>query len=1010
MSRSVRTRRRRAVAAAAATTSVLAALAVVPQASAINYVTSQNGESWGVNDAAMPGVDTGSIRSTNQSSLLGYGGIRVSVSGTAKDRLDGELLRGFGMTFDGFDTFTTKTPVRISGVDVSRHLKIQRSANWARFVDSFTNRTSAPVTVDVSFGGILGQSSDTNPAFQASSAKVLTTSSGDTTISSADSWVTVGTPTAAAATPTSGPTQNGTSATVIGTPGTGLAGSLLRPANQLRDPFVNVLALTGHESNFHGYLRRITLQPGETRSIAHFVVIGLRDTAATAGAQIAATRTAAADLAAAPDFSGIPTAQLCTLANWSFAAIDAALPATCATAQPPQPEAGAVERTPVTSSPYDVVGRTLTELQADMRAGRTTSQEITRAYLDRIAAYDQGQRGLHSFIHVADDAMAQAKAADLARARGRDTDLLGIPVAVKDLYDTKDQPTTNGSLVFEGFRPTKDAFQIARMRAAGAVILGKANMSEFANSGRHSESPWGQVWNAIKPSATSQGSSGGSGVAVAASFATFSMGSQTGVSLNAPSGASSLVALRGTDGMSSGSGVMPLNFLQDYAGPLARSVSDLATVLNVTTGTDPDDEVTAPADEKRPADWKSVLDPDALKGKRIGIVADTFTSTSYGTPGSLAVANAALDELRAMGAEIVPVPAAPGAPANIATPGTSTGTEGWARWLDAHPEAPYDTPAQIQDSQRKLPYNRSTTPSPTGRMTQAQVTAQRERRQAYKARIQDWMDGIENGASVRPSVDAVIYPNNTSDFHDNDSLALGGAFATAPASNSGAPEVIVPIGKNDHGHPVSLQIQGRAWDDPKIVGFAYAIEQRLRGHVEPTQLPALRYDEDARPTPIVIEPEKAPETAPPAPTPPSNLTPGGLNPPAAPAAPATPATPATPAKPAKPAATVARRVRVSSRTLRASRTGRVSIPLTCAKGATSSCRVRVTVRRAGTTLVNRTVTVRAGRTTTVSFATTGTLRRSLGRGSRVALKVSLRGTGGTTSVQPGTVTVRGTKR
>src|SRR4029079_17077709 len=118
-----------------------------------------------------------------------------------------------------------------------------------------------------------------------------------------------------------------------------------------------------------------------------------------------------------------------------------------------------------------------------------------------------------------DDAMAQAKAADDKRAAGETGDLLGIPVVLKDLYDTKDMPMTNGSLVFEGYRPQKDAFQVARLRAAGAIILGKGNMSEFANSGRYSESPWGQVWNAIQPSSTAQGSSGGPAAAIGASFA-----------------------------------------------------------------------------------------------------------------------------------------------------------------------------------------------------------------------------------------------------------------------------------------------------------------------------------------------------------------------------------------------------------------------------------------------------------------------------------------------------------
>jgi amidase len=842
-----------------AVAALAASALLAPAAGAVNYVTTANNERWEVNDGAMPGLDTGSIRSTTGSSLLGYGGIRVSVSGVPRSRMDGELLRGFGLRFDGLDSFETTTPVNLSGIDVARELKLDLPSSTARFLDRFTNRTAAPVTVEVTFGGILGQNNGENQS------EVVNSSSGDTAISSADSWVEVATPTAAATTPTSGPSQNGPSATVLGTAGTGLAGSLLRSANFFRDPFANPLETTGMEANFYGFLRRITLQPGETRSLLHYVVVGTRERTGTtgslpaAGTEIEAVRVTAAALAAAPDLSGLSTGRRCELANWDLASIDAALPLTCATRQAPQPEPLRPAPEPVTSSPYDVVGKTLTELQADMSSGKTTSQEVVRAYLDRIAAYDTGQLGLHSFIHVADDAMAQARAADVARAKGDRSPLLGIPVAVKDLYDTKDMPTTNGSLVFEGFRPARDAFQVARLRAAGAVVIGKANMSEFANSGRHSESPWGQVWNAIKPSSTSQGSSGGSGVAVAASFAAFAMGSQTGVSLNAPSGASSLVALRGTDGMSSASGVMPLTWMQDYAGPLARSVRDLATILNVTTGTDPHDEATVDADRHRPADWTTVLDRDALRGKRIGYVRSTFAETSYGTPGTLVVSNDALQELRVLGATLVEMPEQPRTTSSTA--GGSLAAEGWYRWLADHPEAPYQTPAQVQTSPRKLPYNRST--SYTGvPMTAAQVTAARAARTASKQRLADWMDAA--------GVDAVVYPNNTSDFHDNDSGALGGAFATAPASSFGAPEVIVPVGENDHGFPVSLQLQGRAWDDAKLVGFAYAIEQHFHGQVLPSKLPALRYVPGAEPEPIVIEPADPPVTQPPAVTPPTN--------------------------------------------------------------------------------------------------------------------------------------------
>lgn len=843
----------------------------------VNQFTTANNERWEVNDGAMPGLDTGSIRSTTGASLLGYGGIRVSVSGVPRHRMDGELLRGFGLRFDGLDGFETTTPVGLSGIDVSRELRFDLAASTARFLDRFTNRTAAPVTVEVAFGGILGQNNGENQS------EVVNSSSGDTAISSADSWVEIASPTAAATTPTSGPTQNGPSATVLGTAGTGLAGGLLRPANFFRDPFANPLETTGMEANFYGFLRRFTVQPGETRSLLHYVVIGTRErTGATgtlpaAGTQIEAVRVAAAALAAAPDLSGLSTARRCELANWDLSGIDPGLAVTCATRQAPQPEPRRPAPEPVTSSPYDVVGKTIGELQADMEAGETTAQEIVRAYLDRIAAYDTGQLGLHSFIHVAEDAMEQARAADVARAKGASGPLLGIPVAVKDLYDTKDMPTTNGSLVFEGFRPAHDAFQVARLREAGAIVLGKANMSEFANSGRHSESPWGQVWNAIKPSSTSQGSSGGSGVAVAASFAAFSMGSQTGVSLNAPSGASSLVALRGTDGMSSASGVMPLTWMQDYAGPMARSVSDLATILNYTTGTDPRDEATAEADLHRPADWTSVLDRDALRGKRIGYLRSTFESTSYGTPGTLVVSNAALRALETLGATLVEMPAQPGTTSSSER--GSLAAEGWYRWLADHPEAPYQTPAQVQTSPRKLPYNRSTTYTGVP-MTPVQVDAARAARTASKQRLADWMDAAD--------VEAVVYPNNTSDFHDNDSGALGGAFATAPASSFGAPEVIVPVGENDHGFPVSLQIQGRAWDDAKIVGLAYAIEQHFDGQVLPSKLPALRYVPGSEPAPIVIEKPEPPVTQPPGPTLSTNdgRTPQGDGAPVTPPAPA----------------------------------------------------------------------------------------------------------------------------
>jgi amidase len=266
----------------------------------------------------------------------------------------------------------------------------------------------------------------------------------------------------------------------------------------------------------------------------------------------------------------------------------------------------------VTSVRYDVVGKTIARLQRDMEKGRTTSQEITRAYLDRIAVYDRGQLGFNAYEYVvARKAMAQARAADAARRAGRKGPLLGIPIAVKNLFDTHDMPTTNGSMTFEGFRPARDAFQVARLREAGAVIIGKTALEEYATSGSYSNDAWGQVWNIFNPSKSPIASSGGSAVAVAGSFAAAALGSQTGDSLYGPASAASLVTLRGTDGLESGTGVMPLVWLTDFGGAMTRSVSDLADMLNVLVAVDPEDPETSAPGRRVPADWRAVLDANA---------------------------------------------------------------------------------------------------------------------------------------------------------------------------------------------------------------------------------------------------------------------------------------------------------------------------------------------------------------------------------------------------------------
>ena len=822
-------------------------LAAAP-ASAINYVRTANGARWEINDAAAPGLDTGSIGRVTNNAVYGFGGIRVAVDSQPAPRFNGEVMRGFGLRFDGLERFVTTKAVQLGDVAISRDLVIDRADSYARYLDTFSNTGAGDVTVDVAFGGSLGINR------RNAQSAVARTSSGDAVIGTDDAWVTV-------STPQLGYSVNGPSAVVLGSPAP-FAG-FLGTGNYQRDPFTTPLATTGQQANFYGYTSKLTLRPGETRTIARFVVLGRGEASATAGQQVTVVSDTAADLAAAPDFAGMSTAQICALANWDLTAVS--LPgfdqADCAAVAPLDVPAPRRQPEPATSSPYDVVGKSLTQLQADLEAGETTSEEITRAYLDRIAAYDVGQFGFHAYIHVAEDAMEQARAADRARAAGKRSPVLGIPVAVKDLYDTKDMPTTDGTYALDGYVPRSDAFQVARLRDAGAVIIGKANLSQFANSGSQSDSSYGQVWNAFKPSKSSLGSSGGSAVAVAASMAAFALGTQTGVSLYAPATGAGLATFRSTDGVQSASGVMPLTWATDYAGAMARTVTDLASILNVVAGTDPADEQTAETDARKPADWTAQLDANALRGKKIGYLPSSFVSSFAMDDGTADAVRAQFAALEAAGATMVEMSGEP-ARATAVVSG-SANVEGWERYIAAHPEFPYRTAAEILQSPRNLPYNRSGGSSSGYSDEDAAKVLQA--RKAYRANVATWMDQF--------GVDAVVYPGFLSDVFDNDGAAADAGLSSDRGSgvltqSAGLPTVILPVGRNPHGDPISMQLMGREWSDPQILAMGYALEQATGPRPQADTAPPLRYVPGLTARPIVIEKPLPPITQPPVQTPP----------------------------------------------------------------------------------------------------------------------------------------------
>jgi amidase len=836
-------------AVAASTVATLACLVAAGPGSAFNYVSDSNGTFWGFQDVAPPRVDTGSIRATQvgagqnpaySTTINGYGGIKVSVSTTPAPRFNGELMRGFGLTFDGVDRFTTTQAVPLGGVEISRSVLVKKDtpvgqASWSRWLDTFTNTTGAPITVKVAFGGQTGYS-----ASGGNSSAMVNTATGDTAVTAADSWAEV-------ATPLSGTTLvGGPQATVIGTPAP-FGGAITFTGNWLHDTFNNPLAYGGHEGNFQAYVNTLTLPAGATKSLLHYVVLGQRVTTATSAAERLKVEATAATLAATPEIADLTAPQLCSIDNFSVRISCAGVGSIPRIPVPAAPK-------PVSTSGYDVVEKTIGQMRADMESGLTTSQKITRAYLDRIAVYDQGQFGFNAYEIVASDAMAQAAAADAARAAGKKTLVLGIPIAVKNLYDTKDMATTNGSLTFAGFRPRKDAFQVAKLRDAGAVIIGKAALEEYATSGNYSNDPWGQVWNAFQPSKSAIASSGGSATAVAANLAGGALGSQTGDSLYGPASGASLVTLRGTDGLESGSGIMPLSWLTDFGGVMTRSVGDLADMLNVVTGTDPADPTTAPADAERPADWRSTLDPNALRGKRIGYIPSVWDDP-FGTTGTTDASKAALKYLTDAGATIVEMgptvgdATTPPAPPN--SPSGNTSQEGWMQYIDAHPELAEQgfqikNAVDVSCSQKKIWYTRQdagacATP-PAARMTPEELTARRAYRVAYKANAKAWLD---TAGADDLGVDAVVYPGLLSDITLNDGGGGKASFGRrdTPGAGPGVPTVVFGAGYNDHGQPINLQLLGRAWDDDKLVGMAYAFEQLAskdgRGHVAASTAPAL---------------------------------------------------------------------------------------------------------------------------------------------------------------------------
>jgi amidase len=500
---------------------------------------------------------------------------------------------------------------------------------------------------------------------------------------------------------------------------------------------------------------------------------------------------------------------------------------------------------PSAPASFELDEATVQQLQDAMASGRYTSRRLVELYSARIAAIDRQGPELRSVIELNPDAPAIAAALDMERRGGRVRGPLhGIPVLIKDNIDTGDRMmTTAGSLALAGASAPRDSFVAARLRDAGAVILGKTNLSEWANfRSTKSTSGWsargGQVKNPYALDRNPCGSSSGTGAAIAANLATVGVGTETDGSIVCPSGANALVGIKPTVGLISRTGIVPISHSQDTAGPMARTVADAAVLLAAIAGIDSADKATAASRGRSAADYRSALKTDGLKGARIGVARKRYFGYS---PATDRVIDAAIAQLKSQGAIIVD-------PADIPTGSKLDDCElevllyEFKADLNAYltsrgATARVHTIEEIIDfntreKERELPYFGQEIMVMAAKKGPLTTPAYRKALATCRTRARAL--GID-AVMTRLRLNAIVAPTGSpawpTDLINGDHFL--GASST-PAAVAGYPSITVPAGFV-HGLPVGLSFIGRAWSEARLIQYAYAYEQATR-HRKPPQL------------------------------------------------------------------------------------------------------------------------------------------------------------------------------
>ena len=481
---------------------------------------------------------------------------------------------------------------------------------------------------------------------------------------------------------------------------------------------------------------------------------------------------------------------------------------------------------------------TIADIHAAMKRGDLTAARLVRMYLARIEAYDQTGPSLNAVIMVNPDAVARAEELDVRFDQsGLTGPLHGIPILLKDNVNTADMPTTGGSLSLEGSIPPDDAFITKRLREAGAIVLAKVNLHEFATSGVTRSSLLGQTLNPYDLTRTPGGSSGGTGAGVAANFGVMGIGTDTVNSIRSPASANSLVGIRPTIGLVSRGGIIPVSSTQDTAGPIARTVEDAAKMLDAIAGYDPNDPVTARG-VGNTVRYAGFLDTEGLRGSRVGVL-ESFFGTGPEHQEVNAAVRGAIEMMEERGAITVSI-------------GDLIDPDALARELSVHaheyanllngylatlgPEAPVGSLEEIVRSGRHDP---SIAGFFQSALTSTDDVAGYHERLAGRTRLEDMVLGI----MAEHRLDALVFPHQrrlVAPIGD-DQMERNGILGAA----TGFPSITLPAGFSRHagsapiGVPIGIEFLGRPWAESTLVKLAYAFEQATKYRRPPVSVPPL---------------------------------------------------------------------------------------------------------------------------------------------------------------------------